>query len=79
MPEGPAPSMPRKARDVLASANNDGDAGSSSIKRSSIDALISEDKRSDAKDSDDDDLGTDFIKVSVTISMSVTEIIRPVF
>lgn len=64
MPAGPAPSMPRKARDVLASAMNDG-APSTAMPRRSIDALISEEKRSDikAENSDDDELGTDFIRV----------------
>lgn len=63
MPDGPAPSMPRKARDVLAGGGPDG--VSASQKRPSIDSLISEDKRSDFKGnaSDEDELGTDFIKV----------------
>lgn len=64
MPAGPAPSMPRKARDVLAAALTEGE--SAAVPRRSIDALISEDKRIDAKSDasdDDNDLRTDFIKV----------------
>lgn len=65
MPAGPAPSMPRKARDVLATAVNDGDSRAASPRRS-IDSMLAVDRRSDVKhhSSDEDELGTDFIKVS---------------
>jgi hypothetical protein len=79
MPAGPAPAMPRKARDVLAAAGGDGDG--SSAKRPSIDALLTADNRGDAKghSSDEDDLGTDFIKVCTHVNALVYSLFNGFF
>jgi hypothetical protein len=61
MPAGPAPTLPRKARDVLASATNSSENGP---RRPSIDSMLTGESKRDIKGEDsDNDLVDDLIKV----------------